>query len=125
MGRSGGPVGHLTQQQQPGGAEGDQGHGQGSLTPQGLRAQQAYQELGYKVTTVQPRPALVTNYRPWIEQMKQSGAKADFEITAQDPTPIFNAMNDTGFKPEWNLDRGIRELIKGYTILRNSIYANV
>ena len=35
--------------------------------------------------------------------MKQSGAKADFEITAQDPTPIFNAMNDTGFKPEWTL----------------------
>ena len=35
--------------------------------------------------------------------MKASGAKADFEITAQDPTPIFNAMNDTGFKPEWAL----------------------
>ncbi len=31
----------------------------------------------------------------------------------------------TGFKPEWNLDRGIQELIKGFTILRNSIYANV
>jgi nucleoside-diphosphate-sugar epimerase len=31
----------------------------------------------------------------------------------------------TGFKPEWNLDRGIRELIKGYTILRNTIYSNV
>jgi nucleoside-diphosphate-sugar epimerase len=31
----------------------------------------------------------------------------------------------TGFKPEWGLDRGIQELIKGYTILRNSIYANV
>jgi nucleoside-diphosphate-sugar epimerase len=30
-----------------------------------------------------------------------------------------------GFKPEWNLDRGIRELIKGYTILRNTIYSNV
>jgi nucleoside-diphosphate-sugar epimerase len=30
-----------------------------------------------------------------------------------------------GFKPEWSLDRGIRELIKGYTILRNSIYANI
>ncbi len=74
-----------------------------SLTPQGLRAQQAYTELGYKVTTVQPRPAQVDNYRPWIEQMKGTGAKADFEITAQDPTPIFNAMNDTGFKPEWTL----------------------
>lgn len=31
----------------------------------------------------------------------------------------------TGFTPEWTLDRGIRELIKGYTILRNSVYANV
>ena len=31
----------------------------------------------------------------------------------------------TGFKPEWGLDRGIQELIKGYTIVRNSIYSNV
>jgi nucleoside-diphosphate-sugar epimerase len=31
----------------------------------------------------------------------------------------------TGFKPEWSLDRGIAELIKGFTILRNTIYSNV
>ena len=31
----------------------------------------------------------------------------------------------TGYKPEWDLDRGIRELIKGFTILRNSLYSNV
>ncbi len=31
----------------------------------------------------------------------------------------------TGFKTEWSLDRGIVELIKGYTILRNNIYSNV
>jgi nucleoside-diphosphate-sugar epimerase len=31
----------------------------------------------------------------------------------------------TGFQTEWGLDRGIRELIKGYTILRNSKYGNV
>lgn len=31
----------------------------------------------------------------------------------------------TGFKPEWSLSRGIQELIKGYTILHNSIYSNV
>ena len=31
----------------------------------------------------------------------------------------------TGFKPEWGLDRGIRELIKLFTILRNSVYSNV
>ncbi len=31
----------------------------------------------------------------------------------------------TGFKTEWDLDRGIRELLKGFTILRNSLYSNV
>jgi nucleoside-diphosphate-sugar epimerase len=31
----------------------------------------------------------------------------------------------TGWKPQWSLDKGIRELIKGYCILRNSAYANV
>lgn len=31
----------------------------------------------------------------------------------------------TGFKPEWGLDRGIQELIKGFTIVRNTIYSNV
>ncbi|MBI5773314.1 MAG: NAD-dependent epimerase/dehydratase [Verrucomicrobia bacterium] len=31
----------------------------------------------------------------------------------------------TGFAPEWNLDRGIVELIKAFTILRNTIYSNV
>jgi len=31
----------------------------------------------------------------------------------------------TGFKTEWDLDRGIRELIKAFTFLRQSKYANV
>lgn len=31
----------------------------------------------------------------------------------------------TGFRPVFSLDDGIRELIKGYTILRNSKYSNV
>lgn len=34
-------------------------------------------------------------------------------------------LASTGFRTEWSLDRGIRELIKGYTILRNTKYANV
>jgi nucleoside-diphosphate-sugar epimerase len=34
-------------------------------------------------------------------------------------------LGATGFKPEWSLDDGIIELIKGYTILRNSVYGNV
>lgn len=31
----------------------------------------------------------------------------------------------TGFTPQWSLGRGIQELIKGYTIIRNSVYSNV
>lgn len=31
----------------------------------------------------------------------------------------------TGFKPRVTLDEGIRELIKGYAMIRNSTYANV
>jgi nucleoside-diphosphate-sugar epimerase len=31
----------------------------------------------------------------------------------------------TGYKPEFSLDRGIGELVKGFTMLRNSIYGNV
>ncbi len=31
----------------------------------------------------------------------------------------------TGYQPEWSLSRGIKELIKGYTILRNTIYSNI
>ena len=31
----------------------------------------------------------------------------------------------TGFRMEWDLDRGIKELIKGYTIMKNAQYSNV
>jgi hypothetical protein len=34
-------------------------------------------------------------------------------------------LASTGFKTEWPLERGIRELIKGYSILRARNYANV
>lgn len=30
-----------------------------------------------------------------------------------------------GFRPEWNLDRGIQELIKVYAVIRNSRFSNV
>jgi nucleoside-diphosphate-sugar epimerase len=31
----------------------------------------------------------------------------------------------TGFEPHWSLDRGIEELIKGYRMISNSVFANV
>jgi nucleoside-diphosphate-sugar epimerase len=31
----------------------------------------------------------------------------------------------TGFTPDWNLPRGIEELVKAYTILRTPFYANI
>ncbi|WP_298254077.1 NAD-dependent epimerase/dehydratase [Bradyrhizobium sp.] len=31
----------------------------------------------------------------------------------------------TGYKPEYSLDRGIQELLKGFVMLRNSVYGNV
>lgn len=31
----------------------------------------------------------------------------------------------TGFEPDWSLSRGIKELIKGYKMIRNSLYSNV
>ncbi len=34
-------------------------------------------------------------------------------------------LGKTGFVPDWDIDKGIRELVKGYTILKNSVYGNV
>lgn len=34
-------------------------------------------------------------------------------------------IESTGFKPEFSLDRGIGELIKGYTMIKNTRYGNV
>lgn len=74
-----------------------------SLTPQGLRAQEAWTRLGYKVSTLQARPALVDNYRSWMEQFKSAGAKADFEIVGTNAQPVLTAIKDTGFEPSFLL----------------------
>lgn len=34
-------------------------------------------------------------------------------------------IEKTGFVPDWPLSRGIRELVKGYRILRNAVYSNL
>jgi nucleoside-diphosphate-sugar epimerase len=33
-------------------------------------------------------------------------------------------LASTGFKPEWGLERGVRELIKCYTVIRGGVHAN-
>jgi nucleoside-diphosphate-sugar epimerase len=34
-------------------------------------------------------------------------------------------LEATGWRPDWPLDRGIRELVRGYAMLRNARFANV
>ncbi len=34
-------------------------------------------------------------------------------------------LEATGWKPDWTLEAGIKELIKGYAMLKNSVYGNV
>ena len=34
-------------------------------------------------------------------------------------------IENTGFMPEMTLDRGIRELVKGYKMINNRVYGNV
>ena len=74
-----------------------------SITPTGLKAQEYLKDLGIKVAALQEQPPLVDNYRPYMEQMKGAGAKAYFGISAQDPSPIVQAMKDTGWTPSYIL----------------------
>ena len=46
-----------------------------SLSPQGRFAKKAWESLGWKVTVLQEKPAIVTNFRPYMEQLRTSGAK--------------------------------------------------
>ena len=34
-------------------------------------------------------------------------------------------IQSTGFKTEFSLEQGIEELLKGYTMIKNSLYGNV
>ena len=74
-----------------------------SLVPQGRRAQEALTDIGYKVTTLQERPPLVDNFRPYMEAIKSSGATAYNEIVSQDPTPEFTAISNVGLKLDYVL----------------------
>src|SRR4051812_113301 len=74
-----------------------------SLIPTGLKAQEYLQDVGIKVAVLQQQPVQVDNYRPYIEQLKQKGAAGLYQVTAQDATPIVQAMKNVGYNPAWAL----------------------
>jgi ABC-type branched-subunit amino acid transport system substrate-binding protein len=74
-----------------------------SIIPTGLKAKEYLTDIGVKVAAVQNQPPAVDNYRPYVEQWKQSGAVGIYQISAQDPTPIVQAMKNVGYTPGWIL----------------------
>ena len=72
-----------------------------TVAPQSLRARDALESIGYKVSIVQQRAPLVDNFRPYMEQIKASGATAYTEIAAQDLTPEFQAISNVGMKLDY------------------------
>ncbi len=72
-----------------------------SLKPVGLRTKEYLQKLNIKVANYQEPPAQVDNFRPYMEQCKGSGAKALYLETAQDPSPVIQAMKNTGWNPDF------------------------
>ncbi len=60
----------------------------------------------------------VPEFTPMEAPIGEDPDKRDYIVSNQ-------RLLSTGFAPEWSLDRGIKELIKGYKILRNSRFSNV
>jgi ABC-type branched-subunit amino acid transport system substrate-binding protein len=74
-----------------------------SIAPVGLRTAEYLKDLGIKVAVIQDQPPLVDNYRPYMEQLKGAGARGYYGISAQDPSPIVQAMKNIGYTPSWIL----------------------
>ena len=74
-----------------------------SIAPVGLKTQEYLKDIGIKVAVLQAQPPLVDNYRPYMEQLKGAGAKGYYEISAQDPSPIVQAMKNVGWTPDYIL----------------------
>jgi ABC-type branched-subunit amino acid transport system substrate-binding protein len=72
-----------------------------SLKAQGLRTRDAVEKVGFKVVDYSERPPLVSNYRPYMEAIKQSGATGYNDTTAVDITPELTAIKDTGTELKW------------------------
>ncbi len=74
-----------------------------SLVPQGKRIQESLQKNGVKVTVLQEQPPSVPNYRPYVEQLKGTGTIGFDTINGQDITPLYQAMKDVGYTPQFSL----------------------
>ena len=74
-----------------------------TIRSQGLRLRQALTQLGYDVTGYNEMPPLVSNYRPFMEEMKAAGVLGYQPIGIQDPTPLFTAMSNVGWDPNFVL----------------------
>jgi Periplasmic binding protein len=74
-----------------------------SLIPQGKRIQQSLKQYGIKVTALQEQPPLVDNYRPYMEQFKDTGTAGVDQFNGQDATAEVQAMQNIGWKPDWFL----------------------
>jgi ABC-type branched-subunit amino acid transport system substrate-binding protein len=72
-----------------------------SLIPIGKRVQAAIVANGGKVTAVQEKPALVTNYRPYMEQLKGLKTLGLYEFEGQSIAPEIQAMKDISYSPQF------------------------
>ncbi len=76
-----------------------------SLRAQGLRTRDATKAIGFKEADYSERPPLVTNWRPYMEEVKTSGAGGYMNATGSAPyiAPELTAIKDIGLKLTWML----------------------
>jgi ABC-type branched-subunit amino acid transport system substrate-binding protein len=76
-----------------------------SLRAQGLRTRDAVKDIGFKVADYSERPPLVTNWRPYMEEIKGSGAGGYMNATGSAAyiAPEVTAIKDIGLKLDWML----------------------
>jgi hypothetical protein len=75
-----------------------------SLQAIGRRAKEAITSVGYRVPLLQERPVAVVNWRPYMEQIKLSGATALSEAVGNlDDTPEISAISTVGLQLDYLL----------------------
>ncbi|HEX4432738.1 MAG TPA: ABC transporter substrate-binding protein [Frankiaceae bacterium] len=74
-----------------------------SLIPTGKKIQEGLTQLGVKVTTIQSKPPLVANLRPYMEELKNDGSLGLYEYSGVDATPEVQAMKNVGYSPDFLL----------------------